>query len=84
MKTHVFNRRRFNIILEEVDGLCDVPNAKEFDLFIFADLKTKNGLITAIHESLHAEDKELKEQVVERMSKEIGSFLWRLGYRLRK
>jgi hypothetical protein len=84
MKTHIFNRRRFRIVLESVDGLCDIPQTKEYDLFIFADLRTKNGLVTAIHEALHAEDKDMKESEVDRISKEIGSFLWRLGYRLRR
>jgi hypothetical protein len=44
-------------------------------------LKTKNGLVTAIHEALHAENWSKDEDTVDRVSKEIGTFLWRLGYR---
>lgn len=84
MKTHVFNGRRFRIILGPHDGLCDTSKDKELELYIFADLDTKRGLITAIHEALHAEDNNLSEKPVEKVSREIGSFLWRLGYRIKK
>lgn len=84
MKTHVFNGRRFRIILGPHDGLCDASKDKELELYIFAGLNTKRGLITAIHEALHAEDNNLPEKSVEKVSKEIGGFLWRLGYRVIK
>jgi hypothetical protein len=50
-------------------------------LQILVPLKTRKGLITALHETLHAEDWVKSEKVVDRVSKEIGNFLWRLGYR---
>ena len=81
MKTHVFNKRRFRIHTTALDGFCDIPGDKGLDLFILADLDTKAGLITAIHEALHAEYPNIKEFTAEQVGKEIGSFLWRLGYR---
>lgn len=57
----------------------DSQNGREIN--IFAGVTTKNGLVTLIHESLHAENWAASEAVVDRVSTEIGDFLWRLGYR---
>jgi hypothetical protein len=84
MKSHSFNGRRYRIYTGAKDGFCDPPKNKELELHIFANLRTRNGLITAIHESLHAENENWSEDCVDRMSKEIGKFLWRLGYRLKR
>ena len=81
VKTHTFNGRRYLITVKSLaDGYCDTYN-KERELIICAKLKTKNGLITAIHEALHAECWTASEDTVDRVSKEIGTFLWRLGFR---
>jgi hypothetical protein len=81
MKTHSFNGRRFEIMVGPKDGICDKPGSNDLTLAIFADLKTKNGLETAVHEALHAENPNWTEDFVSRLGKEIGGFLWRLGYR---
>lgn len=83
MNSHSFNGRKYRICTEKLDGFCDVPKSKDLELHIFADLKTKDGLITAIHEALHAENENWTEEYVGRVSKEIGGFLWRLGFRMK-
>ena len=81
VKTHTFNGRNYKIIVSPpLDGQCTIYKP-ERELWIMESLKTRNGLITAIHESLHAERWSEKEETIERVSKEIGNFLWRLGYR---
>jgi len=65
------------------DGLTDIEEGKEHHMMIFTELNTRNGLITLIHEALHAENWTANEKDVERVSREIGGFLWRLGFRLK-
>jgi len=81
VKTHTFNGRTYKIKIDEIDGDCDTYALNERYLCVFADMNTRNGLISAIHEALHAENWVASEDAVDRMSKEIGTFLWRLGYR---
>ena len=87
VRTHTFNGKRFKMDFEAIDGRCDQPK-KEKRLFPrivlpngLDDKRAKTVLITLIHEALHAEDWQMTEPKVERISSEIGSFLWRLGYR---
>ena len=82
IKTHVFNGRRYYIDVDKIDGWCDQYklNNKRM-IHILSNPTTKNGLITIIHEALHAENWAETEEVVDRVSAEIGSFLWRLGFR---
>ena len=81
MKTHIFNRKKYRITLAPpLDGLCTASQPVA-EIFLFANLSTKKGLITAIHEGLHASDWDMDEKKVDRISEEIGTFLWRLGYR---
>jgi hypothetical protein len=84
MKTQTFNGRSYSICTEPLDGLCDVPTGGGLELHVFADLKKKDGLITAVHEALHAENPNWPEDYVDRMGREIGTFLWRLGYRMKR
>ncbi len=81
LKTHVFNRRRYYIDIDNVDGWCDQYKNNKRMIHIVTKPNTKNELITILHESLHAENWAETEEVVDRVSTEIGSFLWRLGYR---
>jgi len=84
IRTHTFNGHRFDVRFYdpgEIDGLCDSPIGQGPTLRVFADLNTRKGLETVIHESLHAEGWAKTEQVVERTAQEIASLLWRLGYR---
>jgi len=81
IKTHTFCGKKYNITIGEFDGLCDTFS-KEREMIIMADLKTRNGLETCIHEALHACDWNKEEILVAQTGKDIARFLWRLGYRL--
>ena len=82
MKTHTFNGRKYRIYLDpDLDGWCDQYKCNELGIHLLKDLKTRAGLITAIHETLHAVNWRASEEKVDQDSKEIGAFLWRLGYR---
>jgi len=82
VRTHRFNGRLYKIDIGEIDGFCDqYKEDGSREIFIGVDLNTKNGLITAIHEALHASRWSETENVVDRVSTDIGGFLWRLGYR---
>ena len=80
--THTFNGRKYYIDIDKVDGWCDQYKLNKRFIHVVANPKTKNGLISIVHEALHAEDWAKTEEVVDRVSKEIGTFLWRLGFRL--
>jgi len=83
VKTAQFNGRRYNIsVVPAPDGDCS-QYKPERELNIYADLRTRNGLITTLHESLHASRWSETEEVVDRVSKDIGRLLWRLGYRIK-
>ena len=81
VKTATFNGRKYQITVEKLDGMCDTYK-KEQELVILADLNTRTGLETAIHESLHACSWSKTEDLVAVTAKDISRFLWRVGYRL--
>ena len=81
-KTHTFNGVKYDIdISDPLDGYCDSPRGGKPTLRIVSNLNTKTGLITVLHEALHAEGWAVSEDVVDRVSSEIGNLLWRLNYR---
>ena len=80
VKTASFNKKRYHVSLGKLDGL-HVPRNVDREIMVMADMKTLAGLITCIHEPLHAELPKLSEKTVERISKDIGRFLWRLNFR---
>jgi hypothetical protein len=82
--THTFGGKRYKIKTERLDGFCDSPRSSTLELHIFADMRKRNGLVTAVHEAIHATHPRLREDTVERMGKEIGEFLWQLGFRRKK
>ena len=83
MKTATFNGRKYLVTVDKApDGECSQYNP-ERELNIFADMGTRNGLITALHECLHASRWSETEEVVERVSRDIGRFLWNIGYRIK-
>ena len=84
VKSATFNGRRYMIDIDPdgVDGMCDQYACNERYLHIFTDLNTQKGLITTIHEVTHGDNWRLSEDMVDRLSKDLGRFLWRLGYRI--
>ena len=83
VKTHTFNGRKYAIDIDQLDGFCEQYKITPEDrrIFILTKPNTRSELITIIHECLHAENWAATESVVDRVSTELGSFLWRLGYR---
>jgi len=82
IKTHTFNGTRYCVEVKPdgIDGCCDTPSNRRW-LYILVPLNTQRGLITAIHEAMHACEPRKSEESVDRISKDIGRLLWRLGYR---
>lgn len=94
VKTHRFNGVRYHIGIDEpYIGWCDrprKPDAAEYPAIRLPNGLAKGnarcarqGLISLIHECLHAENWDKSERIVDRCSCEIGSLLWRLGYRIK-
>ena len=87
VRTHIFNGVRYNIhFYPPLIGACDFPRQKDAtpDIDIMCNSGSKEELIAIIHESLHAENYSTNEEIIDRISKEIGSFLWRLNFRRQK
>lgn len=90
VKTHIFNGVKYSVDVDEpFKGSCHKPDdsAALPEIVLPNGLPHKNqrgakcGLITILEESLHAEGWDKKHETINRVAKEIGSFLWRLGYR---
>lgn len=80
VKTHTFNGRKYHVRIGETDGMCNTFKP-ERELHVLCDPSTHKGLITTIHESLHACNWAKKEAVVDQVSADVGRLLWRLGWR---
>jgi hypothetical protein len=83
IRSHTFNGVKYRVDITGLRGICIVPNTTP-EICLCENLKTKRGLIVAIHEAMHAECSTVPEEVVDRRSKELGTFLWRLGYRMKR
>lgn len=92
VRTHTFNKVKYKIGVDEpYFGWCDRPRKPQKSEYPAIRLPeglpcgdkkgAKNGLISLVHECLHAENWNAHEKTVERCAVEIGSLLWRLGYR---
>ena len=80
---HVFNGHPHKVVCDkDMLGLTltDVRNS----IVLWTDLSKKLGLQIAVHEGMHAEFPKLPENVVEIVGREIGDYLWKLGYRIPK
>ena len=92
VNTHSFGGISYKIRVDEpIDGWCDPPKKptkKEFPSIWLPDglpcgeeSRAQNGLISLIHECLHASNYNTRETTVDQVSKDMGRLLWRLGYR---
>lgn len=82
VRTHTFNGVKYHLMIGEFDGLTDTRGKrKDWWLAVNCDLNTQKGIVSVIHETLHASFGEMREDTVDRASKDIGRLLWRLGYR---
>lgn len=92
VKTHRFNGVKYFIGVDEpYVGWCDkpkIPDKKEYPairmpngLAFGSTRKAKEDLIILLHECLHAENWEKTEKLIDMVAIDIGTLLWRLGYR---
>jgi len=71
-------------ITKTVYGYTDDPTATCPEMIINPRTSESELLNTLIHESIHATNYKLDERVVTRMADDISSFLWKIGFRLKK
>ncbi len=81
IKTHTFRGLRYKIIIDVLDGFAEVPGWDKRQLYLRKDQPPKLFLEAAVHEAMHAEDKDVHEMTVDRRAKSMTNWLWRLGYR---
>ena len=92
VKTHKFNGTKYYIGVDEpYVGWCDKPKKPDISEYPAIRLPSglpcgnkrgaKIGLITLLHECLHAENWDKSERNIDKVSTEIGTLLWRLNYR---
>ena len=92
--THRFNGRKYTISVDEpYDGICAPPKRpKKHKPYIDIpdglphgnQRRARLGLITLLHECMHAECWKMSEKQVDQIARDIGRLLWRLGYRRMK
>jgi len=95
VKTHSINGIRYHIMVDEpYAGWCDKPDKPQKNEYPAIRLpeglpygnskKAKEGLINLLHEFGHAEDYRKPEEIIDRVACELGTLLWRLGFRRTK
>lgn len=80
---HIFNGVPYKVVADR-DMLGLTLTGLRNSVILWTDLRKKLGLQIALHEGLHAEFPALPEHVVEIAGREIGEYLWKLGYRIPK
>jgi len=60
---------------------AEVPGVEPRGIYVDPELSPKSFLETAIHEAMHAEDKDITEAVINRRASSMARWLWRLWYR---
>jgi len=92
IRTHSFNGVIYRVGVDDpYYAWCDrpgEPQKSEFPAIRLVDglpcgnkRGAKTGLISLVHEALHASNYHTHENTVDQVSKDIGRLLWRLGYR---
>ena len=82
LRTAMLNGHKYNFFFNgKVNGTCETHDTKDRHISIMTKPRTRNELITLIHEMLHAENWDASEAKVTRVADEIGCALWRAGYR---
>lgn len=94
VRTHRFKGVKYYIELDKIDGWCDKPKKPQKSEYPAIRLPdglpresskgAKLGLITLLHECIHAEHWALTETRTDQIATDIGTLLWRLGYRRKK
>tara|TARA_R100001530_G_scaffold90689_1_gene63032 strand:+ start:103 stop:375 length:273 start_codon:yes stop_codon:yes gene_type:complete len=88
IRTHSFSTGKFNIYIEDIDGLCcdpEAPSDDEKSITISPKLRGRYRMEVIIHECLHAEFPSIKgkteEEWVDEAALNISKLLWRMDYR---
>lgn len=88
VRSHRFRGVKYQLDVDEpYVGLCDNPESPNPFIRIPNGLGYGNGkkaredLLTLLHECCHAENWKLSEDEVDNIAYDIGTLLWRLGYR---
>ena len=83
VKSATFNGVKYVVDIDPIDGCCSPPKPSDRKpvMRICRPLNTQAGLITVIHEAMHACHYAKHEATIARASIEIGRLLWRLGFR---
>jgi len=82
VRTHSFNGKKYYITIEPRYGFASASEKQDLELIVNTQgLSERQIMYFIIHEAMHAEDWYMSEAKVERMSKSLRDFLWRLGYR---
>jgi len=82
IKSHSFRGLRYLVhVKHKLDGWAEVPGREPRGIYCDPTQTPRRFLETCIHEAMHAEDKDVPEQVVDRRAKSMERWLWRLGYR---
>ena len=87
IKSHDFAGNRYKVVWKkplEKDtwGLCEGNDAPEKTMHVSPNLKEYDFLSTCLDEAIHACNFSLDNEHVGDMASSIGSFLWRIGFRL--
>lgn len=84
--TTTINGKRWQIVSETIDGLCDDPHAPASPqspryISIGAHLAGRRLLEVTLHETTHAVLPELSEEQVAALAKHQARVAWQLGWR---
>ena len=84
---HRFGTTTYTVDLEPFEGITDHKDGSDPYIRLPDGLpygnsqKAKRGLVTLLHECIHASKWYMPEQEVDNISTDIASLLWKLGYR---
>ena len=84
MKSHSFNKVKYDVDIGVRDGDCDPPK-RVCDPSMHINLDpdgTRRFLETVVHEALHASHFSCSEERITQTAYDVSRFLWRLGFRL--
>jgi hypothetical protein len=88
IRTHTFSGKKYQInFADSIEGVCDSPKRDDSKAMTILTGSNLRALNSALHEAMEADgfcDKCLHDSGGFTRTENIGRFLWRLGYRLKK
>jgi len=67
----------------DADGACDDRESTDKEIWINPNLCEKEFLKTCIDEAFHGCIFEIDNEIVDQISEDMGTFLYRIGFRLK-